>query len=107
MPELRRVVHAEMSPMTCITCGDHQGPFVDLEVDLPIYGHVYLCASNSSRPGCARQIGRMDEMIELESYRELELKIAELNTDIDTLVERLRGEKLVSLAEAMELVGGR
>lgn len=107
MSEFRRVQHAERSPTKCLACGDHLGPFVDLEIDLPVYGWVYLCAGTESRPGCIRQIARLDGMVDRATFREMEEKVAELESDIDLLVDRLRKEKVVSLDEILPLIGDR
>lgn len=104
MSEFKKVQFAELSPTKCVTCGDHIGPFVDLEVELPVYGHLYLCISTEARPGCVRQIARHDGMVSADEYRTLQLENMELNTDVDELVERLRSDKVVSLAEAMDYV---
>lgn len=107
MSEFRRVEHAQFTPTKCVACGGHTGPFIDLEQNLPVYGHLYLCAATESRSGCVHQIARLDNMIEIHEYQALERRIAELEEDIDLLVESLRGEKLVKLNEILPLVGAR
>lgn len=107
MSEFRRVDHAQFSPTQCVACGGHTGPFIDLEQNLPVYGHLYLCASTSARSGCVNQIARLDDMIERAEYRALEARIAELEADIDLLVETLKGEKLVKLNDILPLVSAR
>lgn len=107
MSEFRRVEHAQFSPTKCVACGDHLGPFIDLEQELPVYGHLYLCAATEARPGCVHQIARLDYMVEASVVQELEQRNAELEADIDLLVDRLKGEKLVTLEEILPLLAGR
>lgn len=101
MAEFKLVQHAVFSPTRCVTCGDHVGPFIDLEVELPVYGHLYLCASNDSRPGCVQQMARLDHMVEEHLLVAAQDLISDLYADLDELMMRLRSEKTITLDEAM------
>lgn len=104
MSEFKRVEHATFSPTKCVACGDHVGPFIDLEVELPVYGHLYLCTSNSSRSGCVQQIARLDAMVEEGHLREAEQVIESLQEEKEGLKRSLREDKVVSLNDVLALV---
>lgn len=110
MPEFRKVNAATYSPTSCVCCGDHEGPFLDTQVELPGYGWVYICASNENRPGCLQQMARLDYMHSDEYVTELRDEMADLeernNALQDELAEVVRGKsvKVGTLQKALGLV---
>lgn len=100
MAEFRKVAVAERSPTTCISCGQHEGPFIDLNTtiasvptqvgltDLDI--GFYLCVGNAERPGCVVQMARMTGlMIDSSTFEELRAELAVSSAKIDELGELL------------------
>lgn len=101
MSEFKLVQHAMFSPTACAACGTHEGPFIDTEIDLPAYGHVYLCASRNDTSGCIRQMARLDGMIEsvtvIGTIQNLEDDLRVAREEI----ERERAHKVVPMAEVL------
>lgn len=107
MSEFNVRQHATFSPTRCALCGTHEGPFIDTHLDLPAYGHVWICMSNGNTSGCARQLGELDGMIHPEIFAELTSDMEELVARLADLQEKLEARKVnLSLAEIRELIGG-
>jgi hypothetical protein len=95
MSEFKKVPHAQMSPTTCALCGAHEGPFIDTHWETPVYGHVYICASNSRRAGCIRQMARLDGMVEEKHLGEVIAREQELNDEIAALQSKFDQSRIV------------
>ena len=102
MSEFKKVEHASFTPTKCVSCGTHDGPFIDLQVDLPVYGHLYICTSHSSRPGCLRQMARLDDMVEKSALLQLQVQVGELKEDLNDLIKQFGREKLVRLDDVLD-----
>ena len=59
MPEfhlIQNIVAPLPGPTKCVFCGDFAGPFINTNVEIAGYGHLYICAPNERTPGCTGQI---------------------------------------------------
>lgn len=76
---------------------------MDTHIDLPGYGHVWLCAADGTRPGCIRQMARLDGMYDPQ---ERDMMLDE-QLILQTRIERLEGlvkRKTVLLSEIMDVM---
>lgn len=100
MSEFKLVQRATFQPTKCALCGAHEGPFVDTEVDLVPFGHLYICASTERRAGCVRQMARKDGTVSVE-------ELDEVRAERDWLLEeikRLESERMVSIDDLRTVV---
>lgn len=102
MAELRYVRAATYSPTTCSLCATHEGPFVDTGVEFIGHGHVYICASHSSRSGCVKQMARLDAMMDEEVVGEAMTQLDEARAEIARLTRELNETRVVPLADVLE-----
>lgn len=101
MAELRYVTTATLSPTTCSLCATHEGPFIDTGVEFLAHGHVYICASNSNRSGCVKQMGRLDAMMDEEVVGEAMTQLDEARATIEDLRRELDESRVVPLADVI------
>jgi len=101
MPEFKKVASAVRSPTQCALCHSFEGPFIDTELLLPVYGHVYICMSNEHRSGCLRQMARLDGMVDGDRYSESVAKIAMLEGALADAEERERSSRVVPMEEVL------
>lgn len=90
MPEFRKVDHAVASPTTCVGCGTHAGPFIDLGIALPVYGALYLCVETESRVGCAGQIAKLNGGLTRNQAHALNEQLESADAERIRLGEELR-----------------
>jgi hypothetical protein len=99
MAEFRLIAHAERSPTTCIACGRHTGPFIDLNstilqvpttvgvMDLDIA--FYLCVGDAEQPGCVVQMARMTgQMVDATTHAETAMRLSSAKARIEELESR-------------------
>jgi hypothetical protein len=101
MPEFKKVASAVRSPTQCALCHSHEGPFIDTELLLPVYGHVYICMANEHRSGCLRQMARLDGMVDGDRYSEKVAEIAMLERALADSEERERSSRVVPMEEVL------
>lgn len=106
MPDFAWVQSAIFSPTCCATCMTHRDPggFVDLLVDTPAAGRLYMCAT------CVERAGREVHMLSRGQADDLTGRLARQQQQIAALqdeLEREKENKLVSLADVRTLVGVR
>ena len=105
MSEFKRVEHAQFSPTTCLTCGTHEGPFIDCEVDVPVLGHVYICCESEGKSGCLAQMAEKDGMATRETIIDLTDKLVAAGERVRVLEDTLNDRKVTITAERlMELM---
>lgn len=98
MSEFKLVQNAVYSPTVCFTCGTHEGPFIDTNMTPPIFGHVYICAGDENRPGCIRQMARLNGMLDPEASLELAELVVELAEVRAQLTEERKSKNLTPAA---------
>ena len=87
--EFKIVSSATFSPTHCFACLTHGGPFVDTEVDIPAYGHFYLCVSCMGQ--MARLAGYADPVAVArmkETIEQLQDSYADARAEADELVKK-------------------
>ena len=84
------------SPLQCVACSGHAGPFLDLEVEAEGYGHLYLCLGDEERPGCLAQAARLAGYGDPAHVASLERRLQESELQLIDL----RGK--LTLQEAVE-----
>lgn len=104
MPDFQRVKSPFFTPTRCATCLSHKDKdgFVDLLVDTPINGRLYMCAT------CLYQAGRKMGMLDPESAERLGMVVQEVSAHAEYLtleLEREKENKVVSLKDARKLLG--
>lgn len=106
MSRFHLVPETNVSPSHCVLCNGIGGPFVDTGVELPMYGRLWICASNGKRVGCARQIGRADGMIAPELMQVRDEQLIEMNERLRELEDVIKETEVThTLGELMGLVG--
>lgn len=93
-----------MSPTMCIACRESYGPYVDLLVTLPTWGHAYLCAR------CTVDAGREIEMLAAEDAAKLDANIRTLDAALESTraeLEREKAEKFIRLEDARKILSDR
>lgn len=103
MSEFVKRPHANLSPTKCMFCDTSGGPFVDTHIELPGYGHVWVCAAADGRSGCVRQMARLDGMFDPDERKTLVDEILDLETIITKLQTALKG-KQVPIGELVSLL---
>ena len=104
MSEFKKVPHAQMSPTTCALCGAHEGPFIDTHWETPVYGHVYICASNRRRAGCIRQMARLDGMVEEMQLGDVIAREAALTDQLDELRAKFDQSRIVDATQFLNFM---
>lgn len=102
MAELRYIQRAHMSPTQCALCCSFEGPFIDTGAEFLGYGHVFICASNSNRSGCVRQMARLDGMMDQEVVGEALRQVDELTERVRELEAQLVEERVVPMSEVLD-----
>lgn len=102
MAELRYIQQAHASPTQCALCTSFKGPFIDTGAEFLGYGHVFICASNDTRSGCVRQMGRLDGMMDEEVVGEALRQVDELTERVQELERELAEAKVVPMSEVLE-----
>lgn len=115
MPHLDFVAQAQRSPSTCICCGNHNGPFIDMKMEMvsiataigvqQLSGAAYLCVGNEENPGCAVQIGRLTGvMVDASKLAEMKEHAETLNQEIVELRASL-SKKSLKVEDVLVLIG--
>lgn len=106
MTALNIIPVASASPTECVRCHSVKGPFVDLQIEVLGYGHIYLCVGDDEQPGCLPQMARLagyaDPNVKdgLEHRLHLaEIELAELRAKVPHLVDALAALEGISDAE--------
>lgn len=117
MSEFRIIENPDRSPSSCVACGSHVGPFVDLDttiaqvsttvgvMDLDI--GFLLCVGSAESPGCVVQMARQTGlMIDKSVYDRDTGRWAEKVADLDQQLTQAVEERVVPLADVQKLLGG-
>ena len=115
MPYIDYVTKADRSPSSCMTCGNINGPFVDLKLPEVRFAtpngiqHTeawcYLCVGSEENPGCAVQVGRMTGLqVDVATLRELQEHCETLNQEIADLRAAL-AKKTIKVGDVIDLFG--
>jgi hypothetical protein len=102
MSEFAKIEHPQRSPTQCVACQGHNGPFIDLQQELPGYGYLYLCIGSEEIPGCLMQMARMADMAspaEVEKFFAREAELVGQIGELEGELEEERDQKVVSVAE--------
>lgn len=102
MTEFRKVAHAERSPTKCLLCHSIAGPFIDTQIEIPVWGAVYICMANDHSSGCLRQMARFDGMVEGALAEELSSALADAHVRIADLEREMEEQKMVPMSEVVE-----
>ena len=104
MSEFRKVEHAVAGPTSCVGCGTHQGPFIDMGIALPVYGALYLCLETETRSGCVGQMATMNGGLTRASHIRLIEQLEELEGELAKTKAELRttqGSKLLKVEDLL------
>ena len=104
MSEFIAVAAARFSPTKCALCDTHAGPFIDTGWELLGYGHVYICASNSRRAGCIRQMARLDGMVEEMQLGDVIAREAALTDQLDELRAKFDQSRIVDATQFLNFM---
>ena len=103
MPDFQFVQSPIFTPTACATCSAHldRKGFVDLLVDNPLSGRLYMCAT------CVERAGKELKMLAAHQARDLTDRLARANnkiTDLEAKLEAEKQEKFVSLKDVRDLL---
>lgn len=103
MPDFQFVQSPVFTPTSCATCSTHHDKkgFVDLLVDTPVGGRLYMCGT------CAETAGRKLGMLSREQATDLTRRLARAQEDLAAAYKSLEHEKAnksISLADARKLL---
>ena len=103
MPDFQFVQSPVFTPTSCATCMTHHDRkgFVDLLVDTPVNGRLYMCGS------CAETAGRVFGMLSREQVADLTKRLAQAQEDLAAAyksLEKEKSNKTISLADAKKLL---
>jgi hypothetical protein len=89
MSELNIIPFATASPTECIRCHTPKGPFLDFNVEVLGYGHVYICLGSDENPGCLPQAARLAGYADPDARSSLEAKVRELTIENSRLTSQV------------------
>lgn len=103
MPDFSLVQSPIFSPTSCATCMTHKDVkgFVDLLVDTPAGGRLYMCAT------CVERAGREVKMLSKDQAADLTKRLTDASEQIRSLEQQLAVEKdnkVLSLEDVKKLL---
>lgn len=103
IPDFGWVRNPIFSPTSCVTCMTHKDTegFVDLLVDTPVGGRLYMCAT------CVVRAGRELKMLSREQAADLTKRLTDAHARILELEESLefeKGNKVLSFKDVKKLL---
>jgi hypothetical protein len=100
MAEFNVVATAKNSPTECLFCGDFTGPFLDTYIELPGYGHIYVCGPNEHRSGCVAQMANQFGFLDTAGREQLETALSACKQRISGLEQELAMYKQIKDVQA-------
>lgn len=103
MSEFSIVQHPTYSPTACVFCGRSEGQFINTNLQLHAYGHLWICVGDDDRPGCITQAARLTGMLDATIVEQLRTDLRDAVARIAVLEEELEGERDKILVSREEL----